>query len=284
MSPGAAVPGSVLLTLALSGCFLFGHCGPYYEDATWTEPGLFEALGERIAVDTDPTPGFPFRHPEAEARWGPYYVVSRVLFGPEHHDRETLNIVLEAGTAERDVIDVTVRSDETFDDAAWRGMLWPFVNATGVAGDDPRTWIDSLLATRSVQGEVWHSEDDTPTEIQAGSLVVAREPNLTALAARLGAPDLQNDRPGHPSLRWDTGNGTWTFHLRLATRTIQIESSTPGELETLTVTANDQVTVTVQQDIGGNETAVQEWLRTRFVENDLPAPTFEGFWVSAVVC
>lgn len=296
MVPRALAMVLLLASTATSGCLFWpsGHCGPYYEGVTWQEPGLFSALaanGTRHPVDHG---AFPFQHDEADERWGPFYGVSSVWFnvGGGHGRGSELQVMLHPGHTDEETVRyggeetyVYVRGGDTHDDQAWRDVVYMFLDRTVVVMDDRDAWVEALLAARTVEGEGWVGGDRSqPMTIYGANLPVQREPDLTALAEGLGAKEPRDPTAHGERFTWTGDNGTWEFHIALAVRQLALDSSSPGETEFLTVDAGDAVAVTIQQDIGDDETAIKTWLRDRFAAHGLPEPRFERFEVRSSVC
>lgn len=292
----------VVMTL-LAGCLWpWGHCGPYYDGANWSEPGLFAVIGEAPMIAHSSLEDFV--HPDLDERWPAGYALQTIRWEPpsaaygaagegrgEHHHGELFQVSLSlappgrgaepsAGTAEQPPF-LSLLGEETVADEDWANITQTFLGALGANGTTD-AWIDGLLAERTAVGYTFIGETETALLSVTRSLDMPLD--LEGHYDGLGeAEETGVHDPARTTLRW-TGatNGTWTYVFDLAVKTVQLDGD-DDRSAMVRVGADDRVLADISGDFDSTE-EVQAWLADAFVAAGLPAPTFADFDVQVSVC
>lgn len=290
----------ILLAVPVAGCFANPACNPVYS-ATWREPGLFDAIedapgrGEAYTLE----PGLPGGRssflPEGRLLFdaavanvsADHVALLEVAYRTDGEGREAHQAslrALEDGEPGHAQLRLTVWGNRT--DAELEELFVPLVeNVTSVDEGTQEDWFEALLEDRQRGSRVY--EPDRPPGSGPDMIEWIYTANVTStwtpervLEEHIGpdgAPGPENG-PGHARL----ASGAWalTFWPEAFTATFDAED---GDL-LLQVDAFDRLELDRENGLWADENRTRAWVETAFDQAGLPAPRFEAWRYSAVVC
>lgn len=232
---------ALALALPLTGCAaIFGMCGPT-DQATWRQPGLFEALGKKGAIAQEPPPGLPVDEPAFLARFPDAQVQSVTWRGGVY-----TFVALEAGAPPRLQVSVPAGTHSSEAVALARAFL-----PNWTAGALPSSWEDDLLASQR-QGVTMISGEGEETPLSDLYALDVRVPLRWATHLRESGT-LERLAPGglHSAGESYVRDDATTVHLRYAVREHGVKTD-EGELR-LRVDASDAASMSLARAEGSDQ-------------------------------
>lgn len=291
---------AVLLTVPLAGCLGGTDCGTSYE-ATWREPGLFDAVedasgrGEVYTLDAGLVGGRPTWLPQGrlpfDATLGAVPAeevdlleVSRETGGTGRQaDRASLR-ALASEDPERAELRLEVWGNRTEDELA--SLFGPLVeNVTTVDDETRQAWFDRLLEDRRRGTEVVRpgASGAAAREVQYVYTVDVRSTWTTErVLDEHVAPDGELPRPSNGPGHATFSGATWSLSFWPDAWTARFPADGPSFV--LEVDAFDRVELDRQDGLWEDEERTRTWVNQTFAEAGLPAPTFDGWRYDATVC